>query len=156
MAAPRLLPDKTELERLRRNGATYGDIAEMYGVTETAVYLRLKADGLIKESRASHSALIPWQVKRDHQHAYPALMLRVLSRRQQGLENSDQRNRMLDSWLETIKRENVVVCYDPDMWANPASKHGGWFYARRKASDGDSLIRYTKPGKGLPRKPKGA
>lgn len=152
MAAPRLLPDKTTLERLRRQGVTYAQIADMYGVTEAAVYLRLKADGLAKDRRVSHKELIPWTVRGEHAHAHPALMLRVLSRRLQGLENSGPRNRMLDKWLGELADNDAVVMYDPDALPNGASKvTGGWFYAKRRKSDGDSIIRYAKPGKALPR-----
>lgn len=152
MAAPRLLPDRTTLERLRRQGVTYREIAERYGVTESAVYQRLKADGLAKDQPVSHKALIPWTVREDHRHAHPALMLRTLSRRMQGLPNSEPRNKMLDRWLEEIKSADVVVCYDPDMAPNPASPvYGGWWYSRRRPEDGDAMIRYTKPGKGLPK-----
>lgn len=148
MAAPRKLPDTTTLERLRRNGATYKDIAEQFDVTETAVYLRLKAEGLTEERKVSHSELIPWKVKIEHQHDHPALMLRCLSRRRQGLGNSAARDSMLDLWLDQVEAASVVVMYDPDAPANPASPvHGGWFYARRKPSDGDSIIRFMKPGK---------
>lgn len=153
MAAPRLLPDKTTLERLRRQGVTYREIADQYGVTESAVYQRLKADGLANDQTVSHKALIPWVVKEEHRHTHPALMLRTLSRRQQGLPNSEARNRMLDKWLAEVKEADVVVCYDPDMWPNPASPiTGGWWYSRRRKSDGDSMIRFTKPGKGLPKR----
>lgn len=152
MAAPRLLPDKTTLERLRRQGITYKEIAEMYGVTDAAVYLRLKADGLAKGRTVSHKDLIPWTVKGEHAHAHPALMLRVLSRRQQGLTNSEPRERMLDRWLAGLEEHNVVVCYDPDALPNPASPvTGGWFYSPRRKGDGDSIIRYAKPGKALPK-----
>lgn len=151
MAAPRLLPDRTTLERLRRQGVTYKEIAEMYGVTDVAVYFRLKDDGLTKDRRVSHKDLIPWKVKREHQHAHPALMLRVLSRRRQGLPNSPARDAMLDRWLADLEEANAVVCYDPDMPENDASRWGGWFYMARKRSDGDSIIRYTEPGKGLPK-----
>lgn len=139
------------MARLRRQGVTYKQIAEQYGVTETAVYLRLKADGLAGDQKVSHKELIPWVVKGEHHHAHPALMLRVLSRERQGLGNSQPRKRMLDKWLAEIKAADVVVCYDPDMPPNPASPiTGGWWYSRRRKGDGDSIIRYTKPGKGLP------
>jgi len=155
MAAPRLLPDRTTLERLRRQHKTYGEIAELYGVTESAVHARLKHEGLTDTTRASHAELIPWTVKKEHQHTFPILMLRTLSRRNQGLGNTAERDRMLDRWLAELQEQRAVVCYDPEMWPNPASpKHGGWFYTKRRATDGDSIIRYVKPGKGLPRKPK--
>lgn len=151
MAAPRKLPDKTTLERLRRQGATYKDIAERYDVTEAAVYLRLKADGLSKDRKVSHKELMPWSIKAEHAHAHVALMLRLLSRRQQGLGNSPVRERMLDKWLGEVEAANVVVCYDPNMGKNPASPTGGWFYMRRTRKDGVSIIRYAAPGKGLPK-----
>jgi hypothetical protein len=152
MAAPRLLPDRTTLERLRRNGATYKAIAEQYGVSETAVYFQLKQAGIAKDRTVTHKGLIPWTVRGEHHHTHPALMLRTLSRRAQGLENAPERDAMLNKWLGEMKEANAVVCYDPDMGPNPASPvTGGWFYMKRRPSDGDSLIRYAKPGKGLPR-----
>ncbi|GAB3847438.1 hypothetical protein GCM10029963_28920 [Micromonospora andamanensis] len=51
------------------------------------------------------------------------------------------KKRMLDKWLREIQEAGVVVCYDPDMEPNPASKTGGFYYSRRRTSDGDSLIR---------------
>jgi transposase-like protein len=155
VAAPRLLPDKATLARERRQGDTYATIAERYGVSEAAVYQALRNHGLVKEARADHSALIPWTVKADHQHTHPALMLRTLSRRRQGLENPAKRDAMLDRWLDGLEANKVVVCYDPAMGPNPASPHkGGFFYMARKRSDGDNLIRHTKPGKGLPLVPR--
>jgi hypothetical protein len=51
-----------------------------------------------------------------------------------------------------MRENNAVVMYDPDALPNPASPiHGGWFYAPRRKSDGDSLIRYKQPGKALPK-----
>jgi hypothetical protein len=153
MAATRLLPDKATLERHRREGLTYADIATRYGVTEQAVWARMKHDGIRTANRADHSALIPWQVRKEHANTFPILMLRTLSRRRQGIDNTPERERMLDNWLANLKAQNAVVCYDPEMWPNPASpKLGGWFYAKRRKSDGDSIIRYAKPGKGLPKR----
>lgn len=154
MAAPRILPDPETLERHRRDEhMTYADIAALYGVTEQAVWARMKADGIKTANRADHSALIPWKVEQRHYNTFPMLMLRCLSRRNQGLGNSPERERMLDKWLADLEDRQAVVCYDPEMWANAASPRlGGFFYAKRRKSDGESLIRFTKPGKGLPTK----
>ena len=154
MAAPRILPDADTLERLRlEDHLTYSQIADRYGVTEQAVYARMKHDGIKTQARADHSALIPWKVERRHYNTFPMLMLRTLSRRNQHLENSPERERMLDKWLADIAEREAVVCYDPAMWNNSASPRlGGFFYAKRRKSDGDSIIRYTKPGKGLPKR----
>lgn len=145
MAAPRVLPARPQLKKLRDSGATYSSIAEQYGVTEQAVYATLKREGLTGE-KASHGEIIPWHpISREHQHCYPLLMLRTLGRRQQGLPNSEKRDAMLDSWLATIERENFIVCYHPLALGgpnNPASKiHGGFWYEKRKRADGESLTR---------------
>lgn len=150
MAAPRLLPDRTTLERLRRNNVTYKEIADMYGVTEAAVYMRLRDEGLVTGRKVSHKELIPWSVKKEHQHAHPALMLRTLSRRRQGLPNLPQRDSMLDRWLDDLEAKDAVVMYDPEMPPVAGIPQGGWWYAKRRKSDGDSIIRYSKPGKGIP------
>lgn len=142
MPAPRQLPDNSVLVQLRRQGWTYADIAREYGVTETAVYLRLRqANATERQNR--HRALLPWRVKRSHTYAFPAQMLRLLGRRQQGEVLPPVKGRMLDKWLRELAEADVVVCYDPEMPPNPASpKTGGFYYSRRRPEDGDAIIRH--------------
>ena len=153
MAAPRQLPDADTLRRHRDERMTYREIAERYGVTESAVWARLRHDGITTAKRVNHKAFIPWTIHPDHANTYPMLMLRTLSRREQGLDNTPERDRMLSNWLDALRERKAVLCYDPAMWPNPASPRlGGFFYAKRRKSDGGSVIRYAAPGKGLPRK----
>lgn len=141
MPAPRLLPDNDVLLKLRRQGWSYEDIAQEYGVTKGAVYLRLK-QAKATTDRPDYSHLIPWTVRTEHAHARPAGMLRMLGRREAGLAIPPAKERMLDRWLAEVKEANVVVDYDPDYPPNPANpKNGGWHYRRRKPEDGDSLVR---------------
>lgn len=145
MPAPRQLPDTETLKRLRRQGWTYDDIAAEYGVTKGAVYLQLSQAKATKP-RPNYKHLIPWTVKTEHQYAHPAMMLRLLGRREKGDTIPDVKARMLDKWLRDIGAANVVVCYHPDMIPNAASpKTGGWFYSSRTKSDGDSIIRFVEP-----------
>jgi transcriptional regulator with XRE-family HTH domain len=141
MPAPRLLPDNDVLKKLRAQGWTYEDIANEYGVTKGAVYLRLR-QAKATHDRPDYSHLIPWTIRVEHAHARPAQMLRMLGRRENNLPIPEAKERMLDRWLQEVKEANVVVDYDPDFPPNPANpKNGGWHYRRRKPEDGDGLVR---------------
>ncbi|MFD3464843.1 hypothetical protein ACFWWM_00455 [Streptomyces sp. NPDC058682] len=130
----------------RAKGLTYEQIAEQYGVTKGAVYWQLRDSGQVK-ARPSHKKYIPWVVKAEHAHARPVMMLRLLSRREQGDDIPDVKARMLDKWLGEIKDADVVVCYSRDMVPNPASPTtGGFYYSKRRPEDGDALIRYEAEG----------
>lgn len=143
MPAPRKLPSNTELLKLREKGHTYDEIADMFGVTQQAVYFRLREAGGTG-TRPDHRKYIPWRVKTEHAHCRPATMLRYLSRREQGDTIPPVKERMLDKWLEQLKEADVVVCYDRDVPPNPASPTtGGFYYSKRTPEDGDNLIRVT-------------
>ena len=141
MPAPRQLPTSDVLRQLRQQGKTYEEIAAMYGVTKGAVYWQLRDAG-ISRKRPDHKKYLPWKVRTQHAHARPAMMLRLLSRREQGDEIPEVKNRMLDKWLQEIKEADVVVCYHRDMVPNPASPTtGGFYYSKRRPEDGDNIIR---------------
>jgi hypothetical protein len=142
MPAPRLLPDNDVLLQLRHQGWSYNDIANHYGVSRGAVYLRLRQVPGATTDRPSYPTLIPWTVAAQHTHSFPLMMLRLLGRRQAGKPISVPKERMLDKWLRDIREADVVVAYDPDQAPNPASpKTGGFYYSRRRKTDGKSLVR---------------
>jgi len=148
MPAPRLLPTSDVLRKHRSEGMTYEEIGKMYGVSKGAVYQALRNANQTK-TRPDHSKYIPWTVRTEHAQARPNGMLRLYSRREQGETLPAVKERMLDKWLAELKEANVVVCYHRDMAPNPASPTGGWYYSKRRPSDGDSLIRFEpekKPG----------
>ncbi|MDL5204925.1 hypothetical protein [Streptomyces sp. ALI-76-A] len=134
------------LRSLRAQGMTYEQIGEMYGVTKGAVYLQLR-DAKISKARPDHSRYIPWTVKTEHAQARPNAMLRLYSRREQNDPIPAVKERMLDKWLEELKAADVVVCYNREQAPNPASPTGGWYYSKRRPSDGDSLIRFEEEKK---------
>jgi hypothetical protein len=141
MPAPRILPTSDVLRSLRSQGWSYEDIAREYGVSKGAVYLQLR-DAKMTKVRPSYKHLIPWTVRKDHAHAHPPMMLRLLGRREAGLDIPPVKERMLDKWLKEVKEAGVVVCYNPDMPPNPASPTtGGFYYSKRRKADGDSLVR---------------
>lgn len=141
MPAPRQLPASDMLLTLRRQGWSYEDIANEYGVSKSAVYLQLRQARGTK-ARPSYKHLIPWTVRREHTHAHPVTMLRLLGRRENGESIPAVKERLLDKWLREVKEADVVLCYDPEFPPNPASPtSGGFYYSRRRDSDGDSLTR---------------
>ncbi|MER7445003.1 hypothetical protein [Micromonospora avicenniae] len=140
MPAPRVLPEINVLKALRSQGWTYGDIAAEYGVSEQGVYMAMRRANATRKT-PGHKDLIPWRVRREHAHAFPATCLRLLSRESKGEILPPVKKRLLDKWLRDIREANVVVCYDPEQPPNPASKVGGFYYSRRRPEDGDSLIR---------------
>jgi hypothetical protein len=141
MPAPRKLPDNNVLLKMREQGMTYAEIAEEYGTTGGAVYWRLRDAGGV-QTRPDHSRYLPWKVKKDHSHARPAVLLRYLSRRDQGDVIPEAKSRQVDKWLIEIKEADVVVCYDREMPPNPASPvTGGFYYSKRRPEDGDNVIR---------------
>ena len=140
MPAQRLLPDSGTLIQLRNKGWTYNDIAAQYGVTKGAVYLQLR-DARATTVRPTYSDLLPWTVRKDHVHAFPAQMLRLMGRRQTAATIPPVKERMLDKWLREVQENDVVVCYQADMPPNAAVPQGWFYYSKRVPSDGDSLIR---------------
>lgn len=141
MPAHKVLPENDVLVTLRRKGWTYAEIATHYNVSNAAVYLRLRQANAV-DAREDHRELIPWTVATEQAQAHPLVMLRYLSRRKLGYPIPAKKQRMLDKWLAEIKEADVVVCYDPTYPPNPASPiHGGFYYSRRRPSDGNSLIR---------------
>ncbi|WP_256356162.1 hypothetical protein [Streptomyces sp. PKU-EA00015] len=77
--------------------------------------------------------LLPWKVKDEHRHMYPAIMLRVEARRRADRDVSDRDLKRLTSWKQSLNEDQLVVHYDPDTEA-------GFFYVPREAQD-DDLIR---------------
>lgn len=57
---------------------------------------------------------IPWRVKEHHAKSYPIRMLRLLGKRRLGAELHDGEVQLLDNWLATLRRNGLIVAYDPD------------------------------------------
>lgn len=129
MPTPRLIPDSTELRRLVREGKTHAEIAELVHertgqhVTRGAVSAAISRAGLSTPAHR-YSDHLPWRVKIEHSKHYAARMLRLLGRRDNGEELTELDGQRLDSWLQKIEAEKVVVAYAPDT-------DEGFFYVPR-------------------------
>jgi hypothetical protein len=120
MAAPRLLPPTSELERLVRQGYTHQQIVDHWksetGITvsRSSVSAALSRAGLSKEAMRYKDEL-PWRVKGEHLTQYPARMLRLLGRRRAGIDLTDEEQERLDAWLEALAEKQLIVAYCPDL-----------------------------------------
>lgn len=129
----RKLPPDHEVAAMYDRGFSYVVLAEMYGVTNTAIGKAVRRAG--HTPRSEYSGLMPADLHPDHYFAPAAKRLRALARRQGGASGRPLtaiEARALDNWLDTLRIENLVVAYDPDQPPNPASPtYGGWHYVPR-------------------------
>lgn len=134
MAHPRYLPSDSILRRWRIDeGLTLKQIAERvkeqegHAVSVGSVASALSRAGIT--SRVRYDDVIPWSpVKVEHNKEYALVMLRLLARRRQGNELSEEESARLDSWLQKLKDEDAVVTYVYD-------SEWGFYYVKRKPED---------------------
>ena len=119
MAPPKYTPDKTTFQAWLAEGLTHQQMADRVyentgrRVTRAAITVALMGYGLTN-SKPRYKEEIPWRVKVDHAKTYPIRMLRLLGKRRAGVELSEEDNRLLDTWLDHLNVENLIVAYDPD------------------------------------------
>ena len=101
------------------------DIARANGLGEV---LRRSA------ARFRDKTAIPWAVKREHRHDYAIIMLRREARRRAGMHLSPEDEYALEGWLRGVRRDGVVLHYDPD-----TAK--GWSYEYPRPGIDTDLIR---------------
>lgn len=117
----KLLPDTQRLVSLRKRGMTYKQIAqwlldnEGVEVSPTSIGSALSRAG-VSNGRARYAEHLPWTVHAEHIQHYAARMLRLLGRRDSGLQISEADNARLDSWLERLRDEHAIVAYAPEQY----------------------------------------
>lgn len=119
MPARRLLPPNSDLERLVRQGYTHQQIVDWWRkesgqeVSRSSVSAALSRAGLSAQAQRYREEL-PWRLKAEHLTQYPARMLRLLGRRRQSIELTEEEDGRLDAWLESLEERGLVVAYAPD------------------------------------------
>lgn len=121
MPRPKTLPETAELVRLHDGGMSYADIAERFGVTKGAVYLRMRKAG--ETTAAKRYDVIPWRVAEEHDKAHPLAMLRLWARAEAGGELTDAQRGRAERWAADLQRRNLVLHYD--------RQHGFGYVPRR-------------------------
>lgn len=117
MSAPRQLPEMSRMERWKREGLTYRQMAERHfeetgiRVTDRAFSAAFSRAGKSGESKPL-ARTVPWRVRTDHHSSYPLTMLRALGRR---LRNEPLRpgvDEELNQWLKKLRARGLIVGYD--------------------------------------------
>lgn len=112
----RVLPNKSELEKLLRKGLTHQQIAEHvsretgHAVKRSTVSAAIHRAGLSGRAK-KYNDEIPWTVREEHLTHYAARMLRTLGRRRAGIQNSAEMDQRLDAWLKLLSDHHSVVAY---------------------------------------------
>jgi hypothetical protein len=125
VAAPRRLPSSSELRRLVEQGLTHSQIAEHVSSASGVTVSRSTVSAALSRAGLTTAAMrykqeLPWRVRPDHLAQYPARMLRLLGRRRQNIELTEDEENRLDAWLDGIEEKQLVVAYAPD--------NGGFIY----------------------------
>lgn len=142
MPAPRKLPDNTVLRTLRAQGYLLKDIAEEYDVTEAAVWKALERAGYT-DRKETYQDIVPWDIDPKHRSTAITQRFRSIMRLKRGTPLNQTEEHLLNTWLQSMKDNNVVLDYHPDAPPNDASRLGGFFYTPRLPED-EWIIRMPK------------
>ena len=139
MAAPRILPSDSMLQKYVERGLTHQQIADLITkesgvpVARSTVSAALSRAGLTTRTR--YDEMIPWKrIRVEHNHHYALTMLRLEARHRMGSQLTEDQSKRLESWKQRLVDEDAVVVYLPDT-------DEGFYYVRRKPSDGESMVR---------------
>lgn len=122
------------------------EIAEQFGITVQAVSKRRMKLDLVRKpvSRQVNEWLATrWKVfspqeGTGHHNRYSAKALRVWLRRRLGDTTlSAKQVEMADRWERRLRRDNIVLCYDPDT-------EEGWYYRPRTPADNRLVIDWPR------------
>lgn len=119
MAPQKYTPDKATFKAWLTEGLTHQQMADRvfeqtgHRVTRAAITVALMGYGMTTP-KPRYKETIPWRVKVDHAKTYPIRMLRYLGKRRMGTPLSEGEERLLDTWLQHLKNEHLIVAYDPD------------------------------------------
>ena len=119
MAAPRILPPVTELQKMVDKGMTHAEIAAQltkktgHKIARSTVSAALSRAGA-SDQGTRYADEIPWRVKGEHLTQYPVRMLRLLGRRNKTIDLKEDEAQRLDNWLASLSEQNLVVAYSPE------------------------------------------
>jgi hypothetical protein len=140
MSRARILPSEAILLAWVTEGLKHHEMAVRvyeqtgHSVARSTISAALSRAGLTNRIRYKED--IPWKrIKEEHNHHYAVEMLRLWARTKQGDPTmSENRQKRLESWLDTLEDMNAVVAYvdnSPD----------GFYYVLREPRDGLGYIR---------------
>ena len=140
-----MLPPDSELTSMFHMGLTNQEIADYFKVSRQAVSKRLVRLGLVRRPYSDRANKIigrAWKIKNtktktSHHCKIEIKYLRWLLRRNLGDQLNDDQNGRLDRWIQRIKEQNIILCYDPN------TLHG-FYYRERQLEDGDLAMDWPR------------
>jgi hypothetical protein len=133
------LPDQ-DVRDMVEEGKTNKEIAQSLLGPPHYIEVTPEAIGMWKRRRGypattlRYDDLLPWVVHESHAKLYAATMLRMEARRRRGLPLTERNQKLLSSWLQKLKEQNVVVWYEEN---DPTGQ--GWYYFPREDRDTDII-----------------
>ena len=130
------LLDYSEAEQMLRAGKTQAQVAEKFGVSQSAVSLAIKR-GRIKFD-TGFERLLPWNMKAEHINLSVPRGLRLAMR----VQRDDAEARAMppylraqgEGFIRTLEEMDAVIHYDPEV-------HPHWFRVPRRHGIDQGLIR---------------
>lgn len=115
----RKLPPNYELVKMYRSGMTHQEMAdkisEQIGEPVSRVSVTLALSRIGEDTRTPrYTSVIPWRVRAKHRNETAVRNLRLLGRREAGIELSKEMNARLNNWLKWLKENDAVVGYCRD------------------------------------------
>lgn len=117
-----------------RNGATQGDVAKKFGVSQSAVSQAI-ARGNIK-FETGYQRRIPWKVRPEHSNLAIPRMLRLAERVRAGDTEGmpEYLRQSAEGFMRTLHEMDAVIHYEPE--ASP-----WWFRVPRRHGIDNGLVR---------------
>ncbi|MEV5149978.1 hypothetical protein AB0L14_37905 [Streptomyces sp. NPDC052727] len=134
---PRKIVDEQEVIRWFEEGRTYTwmqeTYREKYGIETTIpMWSAFRRRRGLDRRHLRAADLLPWRMKDEHRHLYPAIMLRAEARQRAGRELNERDQARLTAWRRWLDEEKLVVHYDADT-------ADGFFYVPREEQDTDII-----------------
>lgn len=132
--------DYNEAEQMLRAGATQADVAQRFGVSQSAVSLAIRRGNIKHET--GWERLLPWHMEREHVNLSIPRGLRLAIRVQRGDAESERMPEYLrqqgEGFLRTLDELDAVIHYDPDVAPF-------WFRVPRRPGIDTGLFREPDP-----------
>ena len=117
-----------------RGGATQREVAEKFGVTQSAVSIAIRRGDIKHET--GFERRLPWRMKGEHVNLSIPRALRIAIRLQagQGEDMPAYMRQQGEGFIRTLEETGTVIHYDPDV---PPF----WFRVKRREGIDEGLIR---------------
>lgn len=108
-----------------RAGATQAEVAEKFGVSQSAVSLAIRRGNIKFDT--GRERILPWRMRSEHVNLSIPRSLRLAERVQRGDEMPDYLRAQGEGFIRKLEELDAVVHYDPEVapyWFRVPRRHG--------------------------------